>query len=139
VTLEELIGQRVREARRTKDWTQEELGQRLGEVLGKSWTKITVSGAERGARRFTAVELWALARTLERPVAWFYGSPDPGVRVDVLEGMVALEVYSVALSGYPPTREGTGIAVIEAPEESRVVELMESLRQALEQNLERRE
>jgi transcriptional regulator with XRE-family HTH domain len=121
MTLEELIGQRIREACQAKGWTQTELGQRLGEVLGRPWTKITVSVAMRGGRRFTAEELWALARTLDRPIAWFYWSDDPEAQVDLLGGIPAVEVYKVAA-------EKAGV-----PD---VVEVMESVKESLEKLLE---
>lgn len=66
--IEEYIGHRVRERREELDMTQEELGRKLGDLLGKPWPRQTVSTAERGARAFPAVELLALATVLRVPV-----------------------------------------------------------------------
>ena len=44
--------------------TQVELGERLGELLGKPWSKQAVSSAEKGRRSFTAAELVAFAVAL---------------------------------------------------------------------------
>lgn len=62
--IEEVIGQRIRDVREINDVTQQQLGQRLGELLGKEWSRQAVSSAEKGERAFTAVELVAIARAL---------------------------------------------------------------------------
>ncbi|MFC9788738.1 hypothetical protein [Rhodococcus sp. NPDC127528] len=68
--IERLIGERVRDLRKElpsedgKEVTQEELGQRLGAYLEKSWSRQAVSAAEKGERSFAAVELVALAAVL---------------------------------------------------------------------------
>jgi transcriptional regulator with XRE-family HTH domain len=68
VRIEEVVGQRVAELRAPTGMTQAELGQKLGELLGKPWSRQAVSAAEKGGRAFTAAELLALAYVLEVPV-----------------------------------------------------------------------
>ena len=60
-----MVGRRVREIRERKGMTQEDLGQAIGELLGKPWPRQTVSSAEAGRRAFTAVELVAIASALD--------------------------------------------------------------------------
>jgi transcriptional regulator with XRE-family HTH domain len=68
----EIVGQRVRWAREERGLTQAELGQRVGELLGKAWFPQAVSEAERGRRQFTAEELLALAYVLDKPISFFF-------------------------------------------------------------------
>lgn len=63
--VEELVGQRIRAQRGRLGLTQDQLGQRLGNKLGRSWSRQAVSAAEKGDRAFTAAELLAIAFTLE--------------------------------------------------------------------------
>jgi transcriptional regulator with XRE-family HTH domain len=65
VRVEEFVGARIRDRRRELHMSQQELGERLGSLLGKPWSSQTVSAAELGKRAFTAAELWAIARVLE--------------------------------------------------------------------------
>lgn len=73
--IEEVVGQRLREAREERGLTQEELGQRLAALLGKSWPRQTVSIAERGHRAFTALELLAFSVVLGVEVADLFRLP----------------------------------------------------------------
>jgi transcriptional regulator with XRE-family HTH domain len=77
--LEELVGERVREARELRGWTQQHLGEQLEPYLGRVWTRQAVSNAEKGGREFTAAELVAFALTLRQRVGWFFmaGTGDP--------------------------------------------------------------
>src|SRR3954452_11836691 len=61
---EEMVGQRILEIRERLGMTQQQLGELLGELLGKPWPRQTVSAAEKGKRAFTAAELVALAIVL---------------------------------------------------------------------------
>lgn len=63
--IEEVVGTRMREHREAKGVTQDQLGQELGHVLGRPWARQAVSAAEKGQRAFAAVELLAIADTLE--------------------------------------------------------------------------
>lgn len=62
-----MVGRRIQERRKSLPMTQDELGRRLGPLLGKTWSRQAVSLAESGQRAFTAAELVALATVLETP------------------------------------------------------------------------
>jgi transcriptional regulator with XRE-family HTH domain len=68
VRVEELIGQRIRSRRDGLEMTQEQLGKRLGDILGLEWSRQAVSAAEKGRRGFTAAELVGIAFALETSV-----------------------------------------------------------------------
>lgn len=80
--------------------TQEQLGQAIGELLGKPWPRQTVSSAEAGRRAFTAAELVAIARALRVYVGSLFtpavDAPrtgielSPGVVLDVQDVMGTL-------------------------------------------------
>jgi transcriptional regulator with XRE-family HTH domain len=73
---EQVVGRRIARAREDRGIrTQEELGARMAEYLGKSWTKQAVSEAERGNRRLNPTELLAFATVLDYPVSWFFLPP----------------------------------------------------------------
>lgn len=59
--VEELVGQRVKQARERQGITQEQLGEWLEPLLGRPWARQAVSTAEQGKRAFTAAELVAIA------------------------------------------------------------------------------
>jgi transcriptional regulator with XRE-family HTH domain len=90
----------VRAIREDQGMTQEQLGQEIGELLGKPWPRQTVSHAEAGRRAFTALELVALARALNVYVGHLFtpsieGSPvtielSPGVQLDAKQAMEAM-------------------------------------------------
>lgn len=61
---EQLVGQRVAEFRGLLGLTQQQLAERMEPLLGKTWTRQTVSAAEQGNRSFTATDLYALAHAL---------------------------------------------------------------------------
>jgi transcriptional regulator with XRE-family HTH domain len=101
VRVEEVVGRRVRDIRDAKGMTQEQLGQAIGELLGKPWPRQTVSAAEAGRRAFTAVELVAIARALGVYVGHLFtptidgAAPvtielSPGVQLDTKEVMEAM-------------------------------------------------
>ncbi|HYN35362.1 MAG TPA: helix-turn-helix transcriptional regulator, partial [Actinomycetota bacterium] len=68
----EIVGRRVREARKDIGLSQANLGERLGWYLDKPWFPQAVSEAEAGRRNFTAEELFALAIVVKRPLSWFF-------------------------------------------------------------------
>lgn len=70
--IEEVIGERVREAREAAGWTQQELGGRLERYLGRTWSRQAVSAAEKGDRAFTAAELIAFAATFNVQMAQLF-------------------------------------------------------------------
>lgn len=62
-TVQQRFGKRVRDLRRRRGWTQEQLGDRSG----KHWTYI--GGIERGTRNPTIVVAEAIALALGVPIA----------------------------------------------------------------------
>jgi transcriptional regulator with XRE-family HTH domain len=71
----EVVGYRIREARKSLTMSQAQLGEALGDWLGKAWFPQAVSEAEKGRRAFTAEEILVIAHVLARPVAWFFIPP----------------------------------------------------------------
>lgn len=63
--IEKIVGQNMTALRAKLGWSQPELGEKLGELLGKSWTRQAVSNAENGKRAFTAADLVAIAYVFE--------------------------------------------------------------------------
>jgi len=80
-----MVGHRMRDRREGEQMTQEQLGRKLGELLGKAWSRQTVSAAEQGKRAFTAAELVAIAHALGTSVGRLL-TPPPGVGSVVLPG-----------------------------------------------------
>lgn len=68
----EIVGRRVREARKDLGFSQAQLGETLGAYLDKPWFPQAVSEAEAGRRNFSAEELFVLGIVLNRPVSWFF-------------------------------------------------------------------
>lgn len=56
-----VVAKRMREARERAGQTQQELGESLEPLLGKRWTRQSVSAAEQGDRAFTAIDIVAIA------------------------------------------------------------------------------
>src|SRR3954468_21857578 len=69
VGVSRLVGARIADVRLLRGYTQEDLGERLAEHLGRPWPRQAVSLAEQGGRAFTAAELVAVARVLGVAVA----------------------------------------------------------------------
>jgi transcriptional regulator with XRE-family HTH domain len=90
VRVEEYVGQRIRARRDELGLTQEEFGRRLGELLGRPWSRSTVSVAENGRRAFTAAELVAIASVLETSPAGLL-TPPPGESEVELPGGARLD------------------------------------------------
>lgn len=81
VGVEEVVGRRVREIRESQGMTQEQLGQAIGELLGKPWPRQTVSSAEQGRRSFTATDLVAVAQALRVYVGSLFTPPESGIEL----------------------------------------------------------
>ncbi|KGH48254.1 hypothetical protein IN07_03365 [Modestobacter caceresii] len=75
VRIEEVIGQNVRSRREELEMTQEELGRRVGGLLGREWPRQTVFTAEKGGRSFTAAELVAFAFVLDVSIERLFRLP----------------------------------------------------------------
>lgn len=98
--VEELVGRRVREIREDLGMSQGQLGEEIGKLLSKPWSRQTVSMAELGRRAFTAAELIALAHVLGVHVGQMFTPPvdlphaelelSSGVTLDSQELMQAL-------------------------------------------------
>jgi transcriptional regulator with XRE-family HTH domain len=65
VRVEAAIGQRIARLRESRQMSLTQLGEALGQYLGRPWSRQAVHQAERGRRAFTAAELAALALVLD--------------------------------------------------------------------------
>lgn len=84
--IEDVIGRWITEGREETGMTQADLGERLGELLGKPWSRQAVSAAEKGRRAFTAAELVALAVALGCSVEDLLEPPVDVQEITLLEG-----------------------------------------------------
>lgn len=73
--IEEIVGHNVRVAREAAGLTQEELGKKLEQLLGREWPRQTVSTAEKGGRSFTANEVLAISLVTRVSVASLFNPP----------------------------------------------------------------
>jgi transcriptional regulator with XRE-family HTH domain len=80
--VEEVVGKRLRDARRAAGLTQLQLGEAMADFLPKKWVGQQISQAEEGNRKLTAEELFAFCCILARPVNYFF---IPTVDVSVIE------------------------------------------------------
>jgi transcriptional regulator with XRE-family HTH domain len=69
--IDEHVGRRIRERRRSLSLTQAELGERIG------LAHQTIHKFECGALRVCAEHLWRLSITLSVPVGYFFEGLDP--------------------------------------------------------------
>lgn len=78
MSIEQTVGANLHRAREHAGLSQAEFGSAIGEVLNRPpWTRQAVSVAEKGGRAFTAVELVAIAETLDIPIADLFSQPPP--------------------------------------------------------------
>ena len=75
MTVEEYVGQRIRERREELDLSAVEFGSRLGHLLGKPWPRQAVSAAELGKRSLGAAELVAIAQVLRTSTTYLLTPP----------------------------------------------------------------
>lgn len=97
--VEEVVGVRVRDARESRDMTQEELGEKLGELLGRPWSRQAVSAAEKGGRAFTGAELVALAVALGTTVPRLFTPPSKVSSVEMPNGIQIDRAQLVGVAG----------------------------------------
>lgn len=82
-TANQLVAYNMTRARRARGWTQQEVAERLEKYTGRSWSKASISAAERSwqggrARKFDADEMLALAIIFDTPMAYFLMPMDEG-------------------------------------------------------------
>ena len=109
IDLNQVVAYNVREARRIRGWTQEELADRLEPYLGQRLTQAGVSSIERawdGERRreFDAHELLVFAMVFDLPIVWFLLPPPGDHRVMRSTSRPVDELY-VWLLGQPKQLE----------------------------------
>lgn len=84
VSLFQVVAYNLALGRRERGLTQDELGVRLEQITGRSWSRATISAAEsawfgRGGlkreRQFDAAEIVAFGLALQLPLAWFFLPP----------------------------------------------------------------
>jgi len=66
-----IVGSRVRKARKKSKVTQMELAARL-QVLGIRIDRPAISKLETGSRPVTDIEVAAIAKTLKVPISWLF-------------------------------------------------------------------
>jgi transcriptional regulator with XRE-family HTH domain len=75
-TVNQLVAYNMTRARRARGWTQQQVADRLEKYTGRSWSKASISAAERSwqggrPRKFDADELLALSVIFDTPIAYF--------------------------------------------------------------------
>jgi transcriptional regulator with XRE-family HTH domain len=76
--VEAAIGKQIARFRETRQMSLTQLGDALGQYLGRPWSRQAVHQAERGRRAFTAAELAAIALVLGTSVpALFLADGEP--------------------------------------------------------------
>lgn len=93
--LEEVVGINVARLREQRRLPQAELGELLGQYLGKPWTRQAVSAAEKGRRAFAVAELVALAAALKSDVSELLA-----VHLALPEGVVELPAKAISTDAY---------------------------------------
>jgi transcriptional regulator with XRE-family HTH domain len=89
--VEEAVGRQIARLRAQRGLSLTELGEALGGLLGKPWSRQAVHQAERGRRAFTAAELTALALVLDTSVPALFRAEDQ--RIELPGRTVPAEEY----------------------------------------------
>jgi transcriptional regulator with XRE-family HTH domain len=93
--VEAAIGRQIARFRETRQMSLTQLGEALGQYLGKPWSRQAVHQAEHGRRAFTAAELAALALVLGTSVpALFFADAEP---VELPGAAIPAEDYQAIL------------------------------------------
>jgi transcriptional regulator with XRE-family HTH domain len=79
--VEEAIGRQIARLRAQRELSLAELGEALGQYLGRPWSRQAVHQAERGQRSFAAAELTALALVLDTSVQALFRAEDDQVEL----------------------------------------------------------
>jgi transcriptional regulator with XRE-family HTH domain len=109
VTANQVVAYNLKRAREGLNLTQELAAQKLGDYLGRRWSKASFSATERSAeggriRVFDANELLAFSRVFEQSIGWFFTPPagvdevECGPREDVSRVVGRDELRDSALS-----------------------------------------
>ena len=85
------VGLRLREARTLKNWTQTELGERVGLSFQQ------IQKYEHGTNRIGASRLWHLSQILELPVSYFFEGLESGKRLDADDAETAENIRRKSL------------------------------------------
>ena len=89
--VEEAVGRQIARLRAQRQLSLAELGEALGQYLGKPWSRQAVHQAERGQRSFTAAELTALALALDTSVQALFRADDDQIELPGL--VISREEY----------------------------------------------
>jgi transcriptional regulator with XRE-family HTH domain len=79
----QVIGGNVKAAREHRGMTAKELGEKVGEIFGKTWPRQTVYLLEQGERRLAAEEVVALAYVLDVSITELFIPPSSVDQVQV--------------------------------------------------------
>jgi transcriptional regulator with XRE-family HTH domain len=137
-TPEQVFGDRLREARKRKDWTQEQLAARLSQ-LGYPLSQTMISKLEKGRAKLTALRnLFALAVALDvSPLNLIVPlEDDEDVPLEVINGIrvpaPVARAWIRGLWGLPPVGKFDGTDMETFLAESAVSDLRARVRQALQ-------
>jgi transcriptional regulator with XRE-family HTH domain len=121
--VEELVGQRIATLRDRAGMSQAQLGEHLGKLLDKPWPRQTVSVAEQGGRKLTAVELFAIAQVLDVHPGQFFVPPPELDAVELPSG-ATIEVGQLHAFGKQPVSVGSvaPLILMEIPKMIREME-----------------
>jgi transcriptional regulator with XRE-family HTH domain len=102
--IEEIVGDRVRARRDELGWTQAELGERVGQHLGATWSRQSVSAAEKGKRAFPVAELVAFAHVLDVTISYLLMPPP---NIDKVETAPGIAIEAAVIMGTTLPFKGT--------------------------------
>jgi transcriptional regulator with XRE-family HTH domain len=86
VKIESVVGENIRQSRKSSGMRQEEFGAALEPLLGRAWSRQAVSTAEQGGRAFTAVELIVIAKVLSTSVSDLFLLPPSAESIELPTG-----------------------------------------------------
>jgi 8-oxo-dGTP diphosphatase len=113
VRIEQAVGSRVRERRDALGLSQAQLGERLGDLLGRPWPRQAVSSAEKGERSFGVAELVAFAAALDTTVNDLIKPPGSEESVALGGAALPLRALRAVLTTTGREREDLNLPAIE--------------------------